>query len=426
MKKYFYKIRLTAAAILLAAAIIGVLGFYPLPVMHIEFTPLLERNITNFTFLTLISLAVLLVITLLFGRFYCSTLCPFGILQEFVNLIYNKIKGKKLPNIEYIELNPVKYYILALCFGTLIGTSALVIRYFDPYTIFGSFVSISAYGIIITFAVLVLVFFKNRFFCTSICPVGALLGLISKFSVFKMQMDDNCIKCGMCARYCPSKCIDKDNKKVNNENCVKCLKCTSVCPKNAMKYGIKKQEFNPDRRSAVVSITSFALFVSMAALGAKFARDLGDKIKNIILPAGAKDANSMLNKCLNCNLCINNCPQGILEKANKEISAVHINYEKGKHYCKYDCHKCSLVCPSGAIKRISLAQKQNTRIAMASVNRNCIGCSACIRKCPKGAIELIDGAAKVDGAKCIGCGLCKAVCPMSAIDIYPISKQTSL
>ncbi|MBR2068596.1 MAG: 4Fe-4S binding protein [Candidatus Gastranaerophilales bacterium] len=420
-----YKIRLTIAGIVLLASICAVLGFYPVHFLNIEFSPILQKTITNYTVFSLIILVLLVLFTIFFGRFYCSILCPFGILQEFVNLIFNKIKGKKLPALEYIEPKPVKYFILSLCFGALIGGSAVIIRHIDPYTLFGSFISLSKLGIILTLIVLTLVFFKNRFFCTSICPVGAILGLLAKFAPFKVYMNDNCVQCGMCARYCPSKCINHKEKNIKSENCVKCLKCTSVCPKGAMKYGLKPkfEPFDVTRRKALISTGAIALFIGAWGMGVKISKDLFKNIKNVILPAGAQNAQKMANKCLNCNLCVNNCPQGILQKANSEIPAVHIDYSKGNHYCKYDCKKCSEICPAGAIKRLTLEEKQNTKIAMASVNNYCIGCGACIRKCPKKAISITDGLAKVDGALCIGCGACKAVCPMAAIDIFAINKQ---
>ena len=404
------------------------MGIYKIPFLNLQFSALIQRVIFDYSIFALVLFLVLLLGTLIFGRFYCSVICPFGILQESADLIYSKFRSKKESKYEYIAPKPYKYYIAALVLGLYIGGSAVLIKYIDPYTMFGSFATHAAYGTIFTITVLAIVFYKNRIFCSSICPIGTILGLLSRFSPLNIHINDNCINCGACEKNCPVKCINKDNKIVNNENCIKCLKCTSVCPKGAIKYGFKLKyvPFNINKRKALVSGGALALFAGAYALGIKFSKDLYSKIKKIILPAGATDVQTMANKCLNCNLCIKNCPKGILEKANKDCPTIHIEYSKGEHYCDYNCKKCSEVCPSGAIKKITLNEKQNTRIALAYINQYCISCSQCVSKCPKGAISVVEGVTKIDSSKCIGCGICKSVCPMSAIDIFSINKQTEI
>lgn len=156
----------------------------------------------------------------------------------------------------------------------------------------------------------------------------------------------------------------------------------------------------------------------------ELSKAIAKKVKNVILPSGAQDANRMANKCLNCNLCINNCPNKILSKANKDFEAVHIDFSKGAKHCKFDCIECSKSCPSGAIKKISPEEKQNTRIAMAMIEPNkCSKCGVCSFICPKGAIIKGEESYFINGTKCIGCGLCKIKCNFDAIEIYPINEQ---
>ena len=421
MKINAYKIRLIVVGIVGLLSVLAVCGvFYPIKFLDLQFTAVLQRTIFNFSVAVAIMLAGVIVLTIIFGRFYCSTLCPFGIFQEFMAFLRGKKKNEKRGNYG------VKYLIAGLIFGSLIGGSALFIRYVDPYTVFGSAVSLSIFGLIFAAALLVLVFFKNMFFCTNICPVGAILGLMSKFSLNKIYMNDDCIKCGMCAKNCPAGCIDHKEKSVDNEICVKCLKCTSVCPKNAMKYGVQPVKFSPKRRDILWGVGALALLGAGYAAGLNFTKNLAKKVRDIILPAGAVSANRMANKCLNCNLCINNCPNGILVKADDKFSVVHIDYEKGEKHCKYDCHKCSEVCPSGAIKKISLEEKQKTRIGMASVSPHCVGCENCAKVCPTSAISVIEKKAIIDGSKCIGCGKCKTVCKPDAITIFGVNEQSIL
>ena len=422
-----YLIRLTIAGIVGITAVLAVCGIYPVKIMDLQFTAVLQRAIIDFSWIAAgISIAVIL-ITLLFGRFYCSTICPFGILQEFAALLFKK-KGVPQKNL------PVKYYIAAITFGGLIGGSALLIRYLDPYTMFGSAVSLSIVGIIFTLAVLALVFFKNRYFCTNICPVGAVLGLLSKISLNKIYIDkDKCVSCGLCAKSCPSGCITKSEQEekgfaVDNETCVKCLKCLGECRKGAIKYGIaprKEVKFNLKRRELLVATTALVVLGGAVKAGIELGKNFAKKVRDIILPAGAENATRMANKCLNCNLCIENCPNKILTKANKDFPAVHIDYSKGEGFCKYDCHKCSEVCPSGAIKKISLKEKQNTRIGMAAFNLEiCTRCGICATICPIGAISCDEkGEPRIDGSKCIGCGKCAKSCPNKAIEIFGVNEQ---
>lgn len=417
-----YLIRLTIAGIVGVTAILAILGIYPAKIMDLQFTAVLQRAIFDFSWIAVGIIIGILLLTILFGRFYCSTICPFGILQEFSALLFKK-KGAPQKNL------PIKYFIAAITFGALIGGSALLIRYIDPYTMFGSAISLSVAGVIFVLAVLVLVFFKNRYFCTNICPVGAVLGIISKASLNKIYIDkEKCVSCGLCAKSCPSGCIDHKEKTVDNETCVKCLKCLGECRKSAIKFGTQPVKFNPKRRELIFASTALIVLGGAVKAGVEIGKNFAKKVRDIILPAGAGDANRMANKCLNCNLCIENCPNKILTKADKNFPAVHIDYSKGEGFCKYDCHKCSEVCPSGAIKRITLDEKQNTRIAMAAFNLEiCTRCGVCAKICPIGAISCDEkGEPRIDGSKCIGCGKCAKSCPTNAIEIFGVNEQRKI
>ena len=429
--KILYRARLCIAAIIGIMSVLALCGIaYPAKFLDLQFAALLQRTIFDFSVIAVLLLAAVLIITLLFGRIYCSAICPLGIMQDFslfpFRWIIRKMNGGKRRITSRQENYGFKYIIAALCFGSLIGGSAILIRYADPYTVFGSAVSLSLFGIVFATAVLVLTFFKDRFFCTNICPVGTVLGLLSKISVRRIIIDENCVSCGMCAESCPAGCIDFKNKKIDNETCLKCMRCVSVCRKNAIRYGSEPIRFSTGRRNALWGIGALAILGAGYAAGIRLTKTVATKVKNIILPPGAKNTNRMANKCLNCNLCIENCPNGILAKADKDFSTVHIDYRQGKSHCGYNCHKCGETCPSGAISKLSLEEKQQTRIAMAMIAKDaCAGCGLCASVCPRNAIELDleTGIAKVNGAKCIGCGLCYASCPHEAIRMFGIKEQ---
>ena len=417
-----YTIRLIIAIIILVLSILGISGvFYPANILDIEMCTLVQRIIFDCSITAILLFIILITITLIFGRIYCSTLCPLGIIQEIFAIFAFKKHNEYSGN--YI----IKYIISGISLGCLIGGSAIIIKFIDPYTLFGSAISITILGIIAISLILSIVFFKNRFFCTNICPIGALLGYISKFSFNKIYMNNECISCGMCERSCPAGCINANENIIDNEICLKCLKCIDICPKGAIKYGKRPKpeiKFSIKRRELLGSITFLASIGVGLAVGINLVKNISQKVKNVILPAGSESSERMINKCLNCNLCINNCPNQILSKADSNFNTVHIDYEKGKKYCEYDCNKCSAICPSGAIKRISLKEKQTTRIAMAVVNNDCKGCENCKNICPNNAITYENKKAKIDSSKCIGCGKCKAYCQNNAIDIFAVKKQS--
>ena len=424
MKNLFFIIRLSIALIIFILAIIAMAGlFYPVHIFDIQLTPVLQRVFCDFSIIALVLFISVAVITLLFGRIYCSLICPMGIFQEIICLIRNK------NNNETGKSYPFKYFIAALTMGLLIGGSALFIRYIDPYTLFGSAATLSLTGIIAIIIIGVLAVFKNRLFCTDICPVGCILGLLAKVSLFKIYIEkDKCMSCSLCERSCPAGCIDSKEQTVRNETCIKCFKCLGKCYKNAIKYGIKPKEeikFNIKRRELIISASALIVFAGTIKYGLAEAGKAVKKFKDIILPPGAFNPQRMFNKCLNCNLCIEACPNKILTKANDNFGAVHINYEQGEKYCKYDCNECSKVCPSGAIKRIPLEEKQHTRIAMAVINQDkCTGCGICNIECPAKAIYRDEnGKSIINASKCIGCGACKKSCNFSAIEIFAIKEQ---
>lgn len=417
-----FRIRQAVAGIVFLLAVIGIFGiFYGVKVFDIQLMPVVQKLIVDFSVVTLVVVAILAGITFVFGRIYCSILCPFGILQEIVGFVKNKIHRHKISK----KINfPLKYFIAAFCWGALFGGTAVVIRYVDPYSVFGSTMSLTLSGLVVLGIAVLAVILKDRIFCTDFCPVGTVLGLISKVSLCKIYIEDICISCGTCEHNCPSGCINSKEKTVDNETCIKCLKCLSVCPKSGIKYAIpeKRVKFNPKRRDFIISAAALAVFGGMIKAGIEIKDKIVERVKDVILPAGAVNKERFLNKCLNCNLCVKNCPNKILQKANYEYGAVHIDYSNG--FCKFDCHKCSEVCPSGAIKRISLEEKQKTRIAMAMINpEKCTKCGECSRVCPVHAIMTVNGAPVLDARKCIGCGACKNTCFFKAIEIFGVQEQ---
>lgn len=419
---------LIAVAVLILCGLAYLAHIYPAKIFDWQLTAALQSGLIFGLGIGLILFLVVLILTLIFGRVYCSTLCPLGLYQEFLTILFKPFyqKRKNKPQIHYITA----YFLMAVMFGSLFGGTVVCLRMIDPYSVAGNALSSSWFGLGFIVALTVLVFFKQRFFCTNICPVGAILGLISRFSWLKIRIDsDKCTKCGLCARSCPCRSIDCENHRVNNETCVKCFKCLSHCHNSSLYYGLPKTEkiaFSAKRRQFIVSGLVLATFGAAFKGGAELAKIISTKTKKVILPAGGSKPEIFANRCLNCNLCVKSCPMKIIKPATTEIPFVHLDYNED--FCDFNCHKCSEVCPSGAIKRISLLQKKKTKIATAVVNNDvCVQCGLCAHTCPRQIIIKKENAFPVIRYdECIGCGMCASVCPVKAIEIEPVLEQLVL
>ncbi len=396
--------------------------FYPVSFLDVQGIPAVARWRAGFVTAGFFVLALCLV-TVLFGRVYCSILCPLGLLQEGVMFLLHR------RNIPY---RPSRFYYLisaAVLGGTCIGGTVFFIRWIDPYSVFGAAVSGTLYGLLFLMGLAGLVAWKGRLFCTHICPLGAVLGLISKKSLYQMQMDaQKCILCAACARVCPTGSIDVRNKTVNNETCIRCFKCLNGCARNSLFYGrrpVQPVPFNPDRRRWLKTSAVLGLFFVSVKAGWVWAQTMASSVKKVIVPPGAGSAEKLVNRCLNCNLCVQNCPMHIIAKADETYPAVHIDFNG--RYCRFDCHRCSDVCPAGALKRMTLAQKQKTQIGLAEIDTQiCVKCGRCVSVCPKEAVTKKRRAFPVvDEQKCIGCGLCQSICPVQAIQIAAVEEQTN-
>ncbi len=451
--KVFYWLRLCLSAVILICCFLSFTVTFDIFAKF--FTVQLGAGIAglfaSFSITVLLTVLAIIIFTFLFGRFYCSLICPLGILQNFIGFLSLK-KSKN-----YKNMAKTRYTVAAIVFGALFAGWAVGLKILDPYTNFGliaSSIFTPVYNLItknihyeftvatlaislIPFVILIfLVIFKRRFFCTAICPVGTLLGLFAKYGVFGLNISDKCITCGACFRNCPAGSINLKDKKVDNELCIRCLKCVSVCPKQAITYGVYKNKkstepFSPSRRNFIFGsalvVGGIAVGVGSAiARGKKFLRDT----VRALLPPGAGNYNRFSSKCTNCQLCVSVCPNKVIHPRYFGHSNIYMDFSES--YCKYNCNKCSTVCPTGAIKKMSLEEKQNLRIGLAKIDRDlCIACGICAFKCPAKALsidETADGERTLvyNAAVCIGCGMCQVSCPHKAIEIVGIIEQTTL
>lgn len=417
------------------------------------------------------AIAFVLLLTLVFGRIYCSVICPMGVFQDLVIRVHKLLspKGRK-PKRHFVkEPRIVRYGVLALVIVTALTFSQLLLTILAPYSAYGrmvrSIVGLSrgeslAPALLITAAATLVVicvcaWIWGRGWCNTVCPVGSVLGLVSRFSLFKVSIDQSqCVSCRKCEKGCKSSCIDIDTHTIDHSRCVDCFDCLDSCPKGGIKFRFslpRKAKTGPVTESVDKGRRAFmattALVGSSLALGAQNKRldgglaDVIDKTSpersERLVPFGAESVKDFYDRCTACQLCVSNCPNGVLRPSTDigHFLQPQMGYEKG--WCRPECTTCSQVCPAGAIRPLKAEEKLTHKIGTAKVNLSlCLatkdeaGCGNCSRHCPVGAVRMV----KTDGyhrnipvvaeAQCIGCGACEYLCParpISAITVDGIS-----
>ena len=417
------------------------------------------------------AIAFVLLLTLVFGRIYCSVICPMGVFQDLVIRVRKLLspKGRK-PKRHFVkEPRIVRYGVLALVIVTALTFSQLLLTVLAPYSAYGrmvrSIVGLSrgeslAPALLITAAATLVVicvcaWIWGRGWCNTVCPVGSVLGLVSRFSLFKVSIDQSqCVSCRKCEKGCKSSCIDIDTHTIDHSRCVDCFDCMDSCPKGGIKFRFslpRKAKTEPVTESVDKGRRAFmattALVGSSLALGAQNKRldgglaDVIDKTSpersERLVPFGAESVKDFYDRCTACQLCVSNCPNGVLRPSTDigHFLQPQMGYEKG--WCRPECTTCSQVCPAGAIRPLKAEEKLTHKIGTAKVNLSlCLaakdeaGCGNCSRHCPVGAVRMV----KTDGyhrnipvvaeAQCIGCGACEYLCParpISAITVDGIS-----
>ena len=420
----------------------------------------------------------LVLLTLLMGRIYCSVICPLGVLQDIFGWFGKKAKKNRYSYSK--PLNVLRYIMLGLFVVALVAGFGSIAAIIAPYSAFGRIVanilspvylwgnnllamlaeSVNSYAfysaevwfkggltlvvaVVTLVALFVLAFRNGRTYCNTICPVGTVLGFLSKFSYLKPVIDTTkCNGCGLCAKNCKASCINPENHKIDYSRCVVCLDCIDKCKKGAIKYvpanKVAKQAPSPASEAGRRAFLSTSALIATATMAQEVKQKMDGGFATIedkeipnrktpITPFGSLSAKHMAQHCTACQLCVQVCPNQVLRPSGDLMKFMQpeMSYERG--YCRPECTKCSEVCPTGAIKPITKEAKSSTQIGHAKwhrctciVNTDKVQCGNCAEHCPTGAIQMVPMDANdpkslkipaVNTERCIGCGACEYVCP---------------
>ena len=426
----------------------------------------------------------MIILTLIFGRFFCGWVCPLGTTIDMAGALRKKTLFLS-DGMNKIARLPKFYILAAILVFAIAGIQIAWI--FDPMVIMARFVSLNlipavtlavdklfinlirAFGlygwvydlyrglkisflgirviyfshsaIIFLFFILVVSvsLFIKRAWCRILCPLGAIYALAARFSLLRRVVEP-CHNCRRCRQYCRTGAIKDDLTYVKGE-CVLCMDCVYDCPSKATAFMFASGKVRPDKKEGGISRKSFLFWLF---IGIPMMMGFKNKESDIIRPPGVSNEDEFLDRCIRCGncmkVCITNGLQPLLLQGGLEgFWTPQLVPEIG--YCEYQCTLCGNTCPTGAIPRLSLDEKKKTKLGLAIIDHSlCLpwargeDCIVCEEHCPIAdkAIQLREENVNgrlikrpyIDSYLCVGCGICQNKCPVQpvrAVRVKPIT-----
>lgn len=468
---------------------INPLVFFQLDPLLIGSTAIAERIFLG----ALLISGTVVVFTLFFGRFFCGWFCPLGAVMDFLALFKKKrgsgVSSRLWRKAKYALLfiiiiaaliglqwawffDPLAIYFRAVSlaihpwahgaidrlfqflmengsYNEFIGNS----YYWITSNIFSPVVSsythgVTAFGIFI--AVTFLVIIRKRFWCRYLCPLGALLALLARISPYRRRVFSCGTHCTKCQQSCRMGAIAPDNSYTPSE-CILCMDCVTDCPGSStfsFRSNPNPLPLTSDKETSLPPMMTrrTTLLAGTALLLQGCAVQQHSTVVPVI-PPGALEYDEFIQRCIRCGNCIRICPTDVLQPKGTEggmagLWVPEMNFLRG--HCEYECNLCGQVCPTGAIRELTLPDKKSFILGVAVIDKEiCLpwidknNCIVCEEHCPVPGkaidIELHTGA---DGTlfqrpviikeKCIGCGICVNRCPVEPVRAIRISTEKEL
>jgi len=426
---------------------------------------------------------IVVALTMLLGRFFCGWVCPLGSTLDFTSAtVFRGVKKRPgAPD----GWKRYKYYLLVLLLASSLFTLQPVFL-FDPISIiirsftvafypafnlaaevglgglYGTPVdglSEPVYGFLKThvlsfdqqyfrnaglvalifIVILGLEYVQRRFWCRNLCPLGALFGLLGRFGLVRRRVDEpDCTSCGRCERGCRMGAIGEDFVTTSQPECIDCMDCRAVCPERVITFSgpVKPNTVGTDltRRGLAYSFGLGALAAPVLLTESH----VKAPYPFLVRPPGALPEDEFLARCTRCGECMRVCIANGLQPSVFEAGVAGLwspVLVSRIGYCEYNCTLCGQVCPTGAIKRLTLKEKHETKLGLAEFDKNhCLPhrgeseCIVCEEHCPTAdkAIKfreettlMNDGTVKVlkkpyiVDRLCVGCGICENKCPLA-------------
>jgi MauM/NapG family ferredoxin protein len=440
-------------------------------------------NLLAGPFLPLLLLALIpLLLTLVFGRFFCGWVCPLGALNQFFTWMGSR-RGRKKAAVERDSLR-LKYLLLIVLLVASLFASQLL-GWIDPIALLTRSAStvvlpganflaqhalqsgaqsqgwagkavkplydlgrrfvltvrqrtfLQAAGIgLIFFSLLLLNLRRRRFFCNTLCPLGALYGFLAKYSLLRLPLNGNCVQCGACANHCTY--YGSPFQDYLKSECVLCFNCLNDCPVAAIDVRFqlprsgKRPALDLGRRQVLAAAGCGLVAAALPRIGVEGK----SRAHPFIRPPGALAETEFLKKCVRCGACMQSCPTNAIQPAVFQSGLEGLwtpVLVPASGYCEYECNRCTQVCPTHALARLTLEEKKQFKIGTAVINRSTCytyadgyNCAVCEEHCPVPEkairlreVEVNNFRGRVRRVRqvyvlpdlCIGCGICESVCP---------------